>query len=144
MIVEISSLAELQIFAKKLAAQLKGGEILALNGDLGAGKTTFTKMLLKAAGIRHNIVSPTFVLMVPYKKTNCTFYHMDLYRLNGYKDIAALGVPDLWGKSKNIFIIEWADKIKKHLPAKTMHLNFDVTDSGRKITIKNAQKNFKI
>src|SRR5579872_5000925 len=132
MYIEIESLSVLKIFAKKFAKSIKGGEILALNGNLGAGKTTFTKLLLKELGIRHNIVSPTFVLMVPYKKGRWTFYHMDLYRAHSYKDIVALGVPQLWGKKQNIFIIEWAAKINKHLPAKTIHLTFAVPKRNSK------------
>lgn len=142
--VEIKSLSGLKNFAQKFAAALKGGEIIALSGNLGAGKTTFTKMLLKAAGIRHKISSPTFVLMIPYKKGSATFYHMDLYRTTNYKDVAALGIQELIGKKNNIFIIEWADKIKRNLPAKTTWLDFEVNGQDRIITIKNAPKNFKI
>ena len=148
MVIEISNLSGLKKFAAKFAKTLKGGEIIALSGNLGAGKTTFTKMLLKAAGIRHNIASPTFVLMLPYKKERLVIYHIDLYRTSGYKDFAALGVPELWGKKNNIFIIEWADKIKNHLPAKTIWLQFKHTKPNekfqRQITLKNAAKNFKI
>ena len=149
--VDVSNLAELNRLAKKLAANLKGGEIVALNGNLGAGKTTFTKLLLKEAGIKNRVSSPTFALMVPYAKKaaagarkTCTFYHMDLYRIHGYKDITALGVPELWGKKNNIFIIEWADKIKKHLPPKTIYINFKINKNNRIATLKNVPKDFKI
>ena len=142
MVIEINSLKELETLAKKTAIALKGGEILALSGNLGAGKTTFTKMLLRAAGNRKNVTSPTFVLMLPYKAKGYTFYHMDLYRIASYKDVAALGIEDLWNKKQNVFIIEWAQKIKRKLPAKTISFNFKVADHTRKITIKNAPKSF--
>ncbi len=142
MVIEINSLKELESFAKKTAKALNGGETLALSGNLGAGKTTFTKMLLKAAGVRKNVTSPTFVLMLPYKTKDCTFYHMDLYRIGSYKDVAALGVEDLWNKKQNVFVIEWAEKIKKKLPAKTIYLNFKPVGHTRRITIKNAPKSF--
>jgi tRNA threonylcarbamoyladenosine biosynthesis protein TsaE len=143
MVIEISSLLELENLAKKVAKSLKGGETLALIGNLGAGKTTFTKLLLKASGIRKNITSPTFVLMLPYHNKEYTFYHIDLYRTNHYKEVEALGVLDLWNEAGNVFIIEWADKIKKHLPKNTIYFNFKIThDQTRKITITNEPKDF--
>ncbi len=142
MVIEINSLAELKTLAKKTVKSLKGGEVLALSGNLGAGKTTFTKMLLAAAGVRKNVTSPTFVLMLPYKAKGYTFYHMDLYRIASYKDVEALGIEDLWNKKQNIFVIEWAEKIKRKLPAKTVYFNFKTIGQTRKITIKNAPKLF--
>ncbi len=138
--IEISSLYQLEMFAKKLAKNLSGGEVLALNGELGAGKTAFAKKLLSAAGIKKSITSPTFVLMIPYKSKDYTFYHMDLYRINGYKEVKALGVEELWERDENIFIIEWAAKIKRHLPKNTIFLNFKLDKLTRKIEIKNASK----
>ncbi len=147
MVVKIHSLKELKKFAQIVAKTLKGGEILALSGELGAGKTTFTKFLLKELGIKSRIVSPTFVLMVPYVHKKTTYYHLDLYRTSSFKEIAALGLEELWGLKDNVFIIEWAERIKKHLPKNTIYLKFEVfslKNTERKITIKNAKKNFKI
>lgn len=143
MVIEIFSLSDLRKFAEKTAASLRGGEILALSGNLGAGKTTFTKMLLAARGVRKKASSPTFVLMLPYKdRHGCTIYHMDLYRVRGYKEVAALGIEDLWGKKNSVFVIEWAEKISRRLPRKTIRLNFKVHGTDRKIYIKNASKEF--
>lgn len=133
--IHAKSLKELKIFAGKFGKTLKGGEIIALQGELGAGKTTFTKFLLKSKGIRKKITSPTFVLMIPYEKSGKKFFHMDLYRTGSFKEVQALGVEDLWGKKDNIFIIEWADKIKKYLPAKTILIKFNIKNSGREISI---------
>ncbi|MDB4939719.1 MAG: tRNA ((37)-N6)-threonylcarbamoyltransferase complex ATPase subunit type 1 TsaE [Candidatus Doudnabacteria bacterium] len=145
--IEILSLSELKMFAKKIATNLKGGETIALIGNLGAGKTTFTKLLLKASGVRKNITSPTFVIMLPYKTKHWTFYHIDLYRIGSYKEVQALGIPDNWNRRSNVFVIEWADLIKKHLPKNTIFLEFKVSESSdsttaRTITIKNASKVF--
>lgn len=147
MVVKIHSLKELKKFAKGLAKTLKGGEVLALSGELGAGKTTFTKFLLKELGIKSRIVSPTFVLMVPYVHNKTTYYHLDLYRTSSFKEISALGFEELWGLKHSVFIIEWAERIKKHLPKNTIFLKFKIVslkNTQRKITIKNAKKNFKI
>ncbi len=147
MLVKIHSLKELQEFARAVAKTLKGGEILALSGELGAGKTTFTKFLLKELGVKSRIVSPTFVLMVPYVHNKTTYYHLDLYRTSSFKEISALGLEELWGLKQNVFVIEWAERIKKHLPKNTIFLKFEIVslkEAQRKITIKNASKNFKI
>jgi tRNA threonylcarbamoyladenosine biosynthesis protein TsaE len=140
--IEIKSLAELRIFAgnlqKKAGKKKLANKIFALIGELGAGKTTFAKFFLKAAGIKQRVTSPTFVLMVPYKKGRLTFYHLDLYRTKNFKEIEALGLPELWNNKNNIFLIEWADKIKRHLPQNTTYLKFKIpTGSGKKI--KNAK-----
>ena len=118
----ISSLSELDQFSKKFLKSLRGGEVIALQGILGAGKTAFSKKLLKNAGVKRTVVSPTFVLMLPYQTGKKTFYHLDLYRLKGFKEVAALGILDLWEKPENIFLIEWAEKIKTHLPKNTIYL----------------------
>lgn len=140
----VKNLSDLSRLAKNIAKTLKGNETLALIGDLGTGKTTFTKALLKEAGIKKRIPSPTFVLMIPYQKGTQTFYHMDLYRLKGFKEVEALGVKELWNKKDNVFVIEWAEKIKRHLPENTIYLYFKVKNEDREIEIKNAPKHLKI
>ncbi|HEX3095906.1 MAG TPA: tRNA (adenosine(37)-N6)-threonylcarbamoyltransferase complex ATPase subunit type 1 TsaE [Patescibacteria group bacterium] len=116
-------LSEAQNFAKKLAPKLKGGEIIALVGDLGSGKTTFTKALGKALGIKQNISSPTFVLMQQFlTKNKLHFYHLDLYRTKNLADIKSLGITEWWGRPETITVIEWADKIKTSLPKNTQFI----------------------
>ncbi len=134
---QIRDLKEMKKFAAEFGKTLKGGEIIALKGELGAGKTAFVKFLLSSKGIDKKILSPTFVLMVPYKKSGEVYYHMDLYRTKSIKEIRALGTDQLWGKKNNIFLIEWADKIKKHLPkSKTTFIKFRIKGHGRVLEIK--------
>lgn len=142
--IKIDNLNELENLAKKVDQAVGKSAIVALIGELGAGKTTFTKFLLKAAGIKSKVTSPTFVLMVPHKKKAAAtiYYHLDLYRTKNFKEIQALGVQDLWGKNQNVFLIEWADKIRKHLPKQTVTLKFRLGDEphSRIIEILNAPK----
>jgi tRNA threonylcarbamoyladenosine biosynthesis protein TsaE len=114
------NLEELQNFAKECAKNIRGGEVIALIGDLGAGKTTFVQALLKARGIKKRVTSPTFSIMRPYTSKNITFYHVDLYRLGKMKEVEALGITNEWQKNNTVFLIEWADKIQRHLPKKTI------------------------
>jgi tRNA threonylcarbamoyladenosine biosynthesis protein TsaE len=142
--VKIDSLSDLENFARALQASLQGDEIIALIGDLGAGKTTFTKFFLKAAGIRTEVTSPTFVLMIPYITNTSpeqTFYHLDLYRIKNFAEAKGLGIEEFWGTPNNVFIIEWADKISRYLPKKTIRIRFELTKKGRELTIENAPKN---
>ncbi len=127
---------ETQRLGQKLAASLKGGETIALVGDLGAGKTTFVQGLAQGLGIKNRMISPTFILMREYDN----FYHVDLYRLeeNVDEEVRNLGLTDIWGKSGKIVVIEWAEKITDLLPPNTIWINFEILDDEkRKITIKN-------
>lgn len=121
-------LAHVEQEAKTVAKSLIGGETLALIGPLGAGKTTFVKALGQALKIKSKITSPTFALMhafpVKLKARHVTLYHLDLYRLNSFKEAKALGLAEFWGQPESITIIEWANKIKKHLPKKTHFIYF--------------------
>ena len=119
---------------RKFAAELIGGEILALTGDLGSGKTTFVQGLAEGLGFAGRIISPTFFLFRKYPG----FYHVDLYRFeeNVAQEVENIGLTDIWGKDKNIVVIEWAEKIKDLIPAKANWIKFeDMGEDKRRITI---------
>jgi tRNA threonylcarbamoyladenosine biosynthesis protein TsaE len=122
------NLSQIPEAAKAVAKDLKGGEIFALVGTLGAGKTTFVKAVGKALKMKHLIPSPTFILLQAFeaklKSKKILIYHLDLYRTNGLKEAKALGLTEFWGKPNTVTFIEWADKIKKHLPTKTKFITF--------------------
>ena len=121
--------SEIDSFLDGFLPKLSGGEILALEGPLGAGKTTFTQALGKKLGVTKKITSPTYILLqsfpakLPSKKA-ITFYHLDLYRTNSFAECEALGLAEFWGNSNTITAIEWADKITKFLPKKTIVISF--------------------
>jgi tRNA threonylcarbamoyladenosine biosynthesis protein TsaE len=122
----------------KTAQSLKGGEVIGLVGNLGAGKTIFTKGIAKGLGIKGVVNSPTFVIMKVYKvksqlsKVNCLI-HIDAYRLKSANDLIAIGAEEYFGKPDSIVIIEWADKIKKTLPKNTIFYNFKISSFFRSI-----------
>ena len=139
------SAAETQVLGKKLGASLKGGDIVALIGDLGSGKTTFVQGIAQSLDIKNQIISPTFILMRTYNtkklvdSTPVSLLHVDLYRLEGdiNQEITNMGLNDLWGEKTNIVIIEWAEKIKDKLPRTTKYVYFDnLGEDTRKIIIK--------
>lgn len=124
--------------AVKLASQLKGGEIIALQGDLGAGKTTFTQCLAKALAVKKQVTSPTFVLMKVYPVSHKPlairqFVHVDCYRLDEPQELFYLGLEEYLNKYDTIVVIEWADKIKTYLKKfdKVIWLKVEIKDKQR-------------
>jgi len=126
-------------FAQKFAQKLKGGEVLALVGDLGSGKTTFMKGLAEGLKVNETITSPTFVLLKPYpgkiKTKKIQLVHVDAYRVESLEDIQSVGIEDYLGCRDVILAVEWAEKIKDILPKKLIQLNFRMLDENtREIT----------
>ena len=128
-----------------LAEELCGCEIICLSGDLGAGKTTFTQGVLKGLKIKGPFTSPTFNIIKTYKTKLLnpqtknyelrTVYHIDAYRIKS-NDLFDLGWKDFTGKSNSIVIIEWAERVKKIIPANALWINFEwINDKERKITL---------
>jgi tRNA threonylcarbamoyladenosine biosynthesis protein TsaE len=112
---------------KKIARKLKGGEIIALEGDLGAGKTTLIKGIARGLGIKKTITSPTFVIMKIYAEQcgnrrgtmrKLNLLHIDAYRIKNPREILDIGAGEYLGDKNTVVVIEWADKVKKLLRGK--------------------------
>lgn len=105
---------------------------------MGAGKTTFVQGLAKGLGIKSRIISPTFILLRQYKEKKLTFYHIDLYRLEGdiARELEGLGIGEFVNDPGNVLAVEWAEKAKDFLPKDTIWVDFLQTDDTRRINIK--------
>jgi tRNA threonylcarbamoyladenosine biosynthesis protein TsaE len=116
-------------FAKTFAKTLKAGEVIGLIGDLGAGKTIFTKGLAAGLGIKETVNSPTFVLMKIYPvknhKTIKQLCHIDAYRIKNFRDAINIGIEEYLNSQSTITIIEWADNIKEILPINVINIRID-------------------
>ncbi|MEK7121241.1 MAG: tRNA (adenosine(37)-N6)-threonylcarbamoyltransferase complex ATPase subunit type 1 TsaE [Patescibacteria group bacterium] len=142
---------ETQKIATKLAHKIlktKKGAVIALEGELGAGKTTFVKGFAKAFGIKSKIKSPTFVLMKKYKVAQGTnLYHLDCYRVRNYKDLRIPELKEIFYESHynvrhctmtHIVLIEWAERVREILPKKHITVHIDhISENVRKIKIDN-------
>ncbi len=138
-ITNAGSARETKRFAEKFAESLSPGDVVALFGQLGSGKTTFIQGLSKGLGIENFVTSPSFVIIneypLPGGKKGSSFYHIDLYRLESEREIHDLGIEDLYGKS-SIVAIEWADKAPGLLPAGCKKIRFEfVSENERKISV---------
>ena len=121
---------------KKIGSLLQPGAIIAMEGNLAAGKTTITKGIAESLGIEETITSPTFTLISEYEG-KMPLYHMDVYRLDSCEDFINLGVEDLM-YGEGVSIIELSERVREELPKSTITLRLEVReDGGRDITLEN-------
>lgn len=113
---------ETRDFALNLADELKAGNVLALIGDLGTGKTALTKYIAQGLGIRDNIVSPTFTIVREYTGGRLPLYHFDVYRLADSEDMFNIGAEEYFYEKGGVCVIEWADIVEDILPADTKYI----------------------
>lgn len=149
---------ETQKIASELAKKIlksgvqKHAVTIALEGELGAGKTTFIKGFAKTLGIKAHITSPTFVILKNYKlpaspklqrgeqTTNYKLLvHIDAYRLKNYRDLISLGLKETMANPENIILIEWSERVKPIIPSKHIGIHIDHTGKDEiKISVKNV------
>ena len=117
--------------AAALAAVLRAGDTIALSGDLGAGKSTLARHLIRALGWAGDVPSPTFTLVQPYDDLPVPVWHCDLYRLDAPRDADALGLFE----TDAALIIEWPERLGPRLPADALHLHLAGSgDAPRRLT----------
>lgn len=141
----LNNLAEMHAAARTSIALLKPKDtavIVALYGDLGAGKTSFVQGAAAALGIEESIISPTYVIEKIYRLLPGSawqrFVHIDAYRLEGDHDLAVLGWDEIAADPKNIIFLEWAEKVEVLLPSDTVKIFLSHTAEGaREISIMN-------
>ncbi|MDU1043342.1 MULTISPECIES: tRNA (adenosine(37)-N6)-threonylcarbamoyltransferase complex ATPase subunit type 1 TsaE [Peptoniphilus] len=131
--IKLNNLEETKEFGKFLGENLNPGDVLCLNGDLGAGKTTLTKSISKGLGIEDYVTSPTFSIVNEYYgKIN--LYHIDTYRLDEKLDVDYLGFDEYF-YSDGVTIVEWAEKIRDALPEEYIEINISLKENTRELEI---------
>lgn len=129
---------------KKIAAELaqkiiktQKGAVIAMEGELGAGKTTFIQGFVRALGVKEKVKSPTFVLMKKYKVSGeVNLYHLDCYRIRDEKDLKISEFREILEEPRNIVLIEWAERVSKIIPKNHITVHIDHIDKKtRKLLI---------
>ncbi len=121
-IIETHSYEETEQLAAKLAGILPPGSVIALHGDLGAGKTVFARGFARGLGITDPVSSPTFTIVQEYPFENGILYHLDLYRIDNSDSALAFGVDEfLYDKTAKV-LLEWPERITDILPPHTIHI----------------------
>lgn len=120
----------------RLANQIKPGDVIALVGDLGTGKTTLTKAVAMALGVRETVTSPTFTIVSEYGSGRLPFYHFDVYRVHDENELFEIGFEE-YLEGTGICMIEWADLIQEILPSRTkwIYLEYGKEEDERICTI---------
>jgi len=134
---EVHSVEETWTLARKFAKELTPGTVVCLEGDLGAGKTTFTQGLAAALGVPGRVTSPTFCIVQEHAGADVLLVHMDLYRLKDEDDVLAIGWEDYLSRGA-ILVVEWPERAGTLIPPSARRIEFRHLPEGvecRSVTI---------
>ncbi|MGI6733879.1 MAG: tRNA (adenosine(37)-N6)-threonylcarbamoyltransferase complex ATPase subunit type 1 TsaE [Anaerovoracaceae bacterium] len=108
----------------QLAERLVPGSVIALTGNLGVGKTTFTKAVAKGLGVTELVTSPSFTIIQEYRSGRLPLYHFDVYRIEDEEELYELGYEEYF-YGDGVCVVEWADRIESFLPEDTIHIHIE-------------------
>src|ERR1700690_3142368 len=128
-ILVFNSPADMQAWGKGFAKTLNPGDVVALVGELGSGKTTLVQSIAEARGYKRGANSPTFALANEYETPRGTIYHMDMYRLTP-PELLSFPLEDYWGQG--LCLIEWADRVLDRLPTSIYEVHLTITGPERR------------
>ncbi len=132
------SVEDTEKLAQKFAAVAKPGDVLALFGTLGMGKSVFARAFIKSLTSAEEVPSPTFTLLQTYDAKDFEIYHYDLYRLKSAEEIFELNMEE--AMSCGVCLIEWPEKMGSYLPRKCLKINITPCGTGRKITLESKDE----
>lgn len=124
---------ETRALGEKLAARLAPGDVVLLEGELGAGKSELARGIARGLGVTETVTSPSFTILNVYESGRCPLYHFDWYRLESAEELFELGLEEYLG-GDGIAVVEWAEKCPEALPKKTIRIRLEATgDEERRI-----------
>jgi len=126
-----NSPAETEAIGQQLAVEIGVGSILALNGDLGSGKTVFVKGLVAGLGSRADVTSPTFTILHEYRGGRLPVYHFDFFRLENRESIVRLGLDDYFF-GDGVSVIEWGDRFPELIPQRARWILFEIKSANER------------
>ena len=129
-------------FGKSMGEKAEAGQVYALIGDLGAGKTVFTQGFAAGLSVAGPVVSPTFTILQVYDDGRLPFYHFDVYRIEEIEEMDEIGYEECF-RGDGVCLVEWADRIAELMPPDTIRIEIDrdekYGDSFRRITVKGSK-----
>jgi tRNA threonylcarbamoyladenosine biosynthesis protein TsaE len=137
---KVATEADMERLGAALAPRLRAGLVLFLHGELGAGKTTFIRGILRGLGYAGAVKSPTYTLVEPYQMAGLTIYHFDLYRLNDPEELEFLGVRD-YLEGSGVCLVEWAERGMGVLPAPDVDIAIERQEEGRVVRFTSHTEN---
>ena len=129
-----STVEETEKIGVKIGEKLKGDEVIALFGGLGAGKTALTRGIAGAFGAKEQVCSPTFAIVNEYKGEKGSIFHFDMYRISGAEDLDSTGFYEYL--NKGLVIIEWSENIKNEIPEGAINIFIEPMEDENKRKIK--------
>ena len=135
LVVELADEQATVEFGQHLGKCLQGGEVVTLDGPLGAGKTTLCRGVLLAWGHQGAVKSPTYTLVEPYVFAECTVYHFDLYRLGHPEELEFMGIRDYFD-NHSVALIEWPERGEGWLPSADLSVEILLKDCGRRLRVR--------
>ncbi|MDT8439909.1 MAG: tRNA (adenosine(37)-N6)-threonylcarbamoyltransferase complex ATPase subunit type 1 TsaE [Wenzhouxiangellaceae bacterium] len=132
--IQVNDEAEMLALGGQLARELSRGQVWTLSGDLGAGKTTLVRGILRGLGFDGRVKSPSYGLVESYRLDTLTVHHLDLYRLGDPDELDFIGLADLIGDD-SVLLIEWPERGGIRLPAATHRLTLEIDAESRRVTI---------
>ena len=124
--------------AEEISKICEKGDVLAISGNMGIGKTTFIKYFIQKISKAKSVPSPSYNIILPYESRVSTIFHMDAWRLKNYNEALSLGITEMFEDA--IFLIEWAEKIKVILPNNCLNLIIKNINNKKFIEIKGNEQ----
>ena len=135
MLTVTNSAAETRSLGEKLASRLQAGDVVVLEGELGAGKSELARGIAKGLGVTETVTSPSFTILNVYESGRCPLYHFDWYRLESEEELYELGMDEYLG-GDGIAVVEWAERCPEAVPEGCIRIRLEVTGGeSRKIMI---------
>ncbi|HXM00319.1 MAG TPA: tRNA (adenosine(37)-N6)-threonylcarbamoyltransferase complex ATPase subunit type 1 TsaE [Rhizomicrobium sp.] len=137
--IDLPNMAATDALGARIAHVLRAGDTLALDGDLGAGKTALARAILVALGVSETVPSPTFTLVQHYETARLTVSHFDLYRIKSESELDELGFDD--ALADGAVLIEWPERAPHRIPHDALHVHMAATgESARRVTLRGPQR----
>ena len=139
MLRETNSAAETRALGEELSSSLRPGDVVVLEGELGAGKSELARGIARGLGVRETVTSPSFTILNVYESGRYPLYHFDWYRLESADELYELGMDEYLG-GDGIAVVEWAERCPEAVPENTIRITLDVTgEESRRIQIQRRE-----